>query len=83
LPAIEQGYQAFCAEFASAASSDPLTSLIELVHAWRRFPSVDPGLPSSLLPTRWIGTRAASLFAARHAAWSAAAADEWTSLNEG
>ncbi len=83
LPAIEQRYETFCSEFASAATSDPLTSLIELVHAWRRFPSVDPGLPPSLLPARWIGTRAASLFAARHAAWSAAAADEWTSLNEG
>ena len=83
LPAIEHRYKTFCSEFASAATSDPLTSLIELVHAWRRFPSVDPGLPPSLLPARWIGTRAASLFAARHAAWSAAAADEWTSLNEG
>ena len=82
LPAIEQGYETFCSEFASAATSDPLTSLIELVHAWRRFPSVDPGLPPSLLPARWIGTRAASLFAARHAAWSAAAAEQWFSLNQ-
>ncbi|HEY3902393.1 MAG TPA: PaaX family transcriptional regulator C-terminal domain-containing protein [Streptosporangiaceae bacterium] len=81
LPAIEQSYEAFCAEFASTGTSDPLTSLIELVHAWRRFPFVDPGLPPSLLPARWIGTRAASLFAARHAAWSAAAVEEWISLN--
>ncbi len=81
LPAIEQRYEQFCAEFASAGSCDPLTSLIELVHAWRRFPSVDPGLPPSLLPPRWSGTRAAELFATRHSAWSAAAVDQWMCLN--
>ncbi|HET7015643.1 MAG TPA: PaaX family transcriptional regulator C-terminal domain-containing protein [Streptosporangiaceae bacterium] len=81
LPAIERQYEAFCAEFDSAATSDPLTSLIELVHAWRRFPSVDPGLPPSLLPPGWSGTRAAELFAARHDAWSPAAAEQWASLN--
>jgi phenylacetic acid degradation operon negative regulatory protein len=82
LPAIEQRYEAFCAEFGSEATPDPLTSLIELVHAWRRFPSLDPGLPPSLLPPRWSGTRAAEVFAARHAAWSAAAVDQWTSLSQ-
>jgi len=81
LPAIEQQYEAFCAEFASAAAPDPLTSLIELVHAWRRFPFVDPGLPPSLLPAPWVGTRAAEVFAARHAAWSTAAVEQWISRN--
>jgi phenylacetic acid degradation operon negative regulatory protein len=82
LPTIEQRYKEFCAEFASSATSDPLTSLIELVHAWRRFPSLDPGLPPSLLPPRWTGTRATRLFAARHAEWSAAAVRQWTGLNQ-
>jgi len=82
LPAIEQRYEEFLAEFASPSARDPLTSLIELVHAWRRFPSVDPGLPARLLPGRWSGARAASLFAARHARWSPDAVTQWIQLNK-
>jgi phenylacetic acid degradation operon negative regulatory protein len=82
LPAIEQRYEAFLAEFAPAAARDPLTRLIELVHAWRRFPSIDPGLPARLLPSRWSGARAAKLFAARHAKWSADAVSQWMTLSK-
>jgi phenylacetic acid degradation operon negative regulatory protein len=82
LPAIEQRYEEFLAEFASPSARDPLTSLIELVHAWRRFPSADPGLPARLLPGRWSGARAASLFAARHARWSPDAVMQWIGLNK-
>jgi len=81
LPAIEQQYEAFLAEFESAVAADPLTRLIELVHAWRRFPSIDPGLPAELLPGGWSGARAARLFAARHATWSAGAVTQWARLN--
>jgi phenylacetic acid degradation operon negative regulatory protein len=82
LPAIEQRYEEFLAEFASAAARDPLTRLIELVHAWRRFPSIDPGLPTQLLPGGWSGARAAKLFASRHAKWSADAVMQWIRLNK-
>ena len=82
LPAIDQRYQEFLAEFASPAAADPLTRLIELVHAWRRFPSVDPGLPARLLPPGWSGARAAKLFAARHAKWSPEAVMQWIRLNK-
>lgn len=82
LAAIEGRYEAFLAEFASANAQDPLARLIELVHAWRRFPSVDPGLPARLLPTHWSGARAAKLFAARHAKWSADALMQWIRLNK-
>jgi phenylacetic acid degradation operon negative regulatory protein len=34
----------------------------ELVHQWRKFLFVDPGLPAELLPARWPGTEAAELF---------------------
>jgi phenylacetic acid degradation operon negative regulatory protein len=44
-----------------------------LVHAWRKFPFLDPDLPLELLPARWPRRRAHGLFAARHAAWSPAA----------
>lgn len=33
-----------------------------LVHDYRRFASLDPGLPSELLPAHWPGTTAAALF---------------------
>jgi phenylacetic acid degradation operon negative regulatory protein len=82
LPSIEQSYGEFLAEFAPQPAADPLTRLIELVHAWRRFPSIDPGLPARLLPARWSGARAARLFAARHAKWSPDAVMQWIRLNK-
>ena len=94
LAGIEKEYEEFLAEFASshavlaqgddppAPGADPLTRLIELVHAWRRFPSIDPGLPARLLPAGWSGARAAELFAARHATWSPDAMTDWTRLNK-
>jgi phenylacetic acid degradation operon negative regulatory protein len=36
----------------------------ELVHEWRKFLFVDPGLPAELLPARWPGKDAARLFRA-------------------
>ncbi|HKZ15753.1 MAG TPA: PaaX family transcriptional regulator C-terminal domain-containing protein [Solirubrobacterales bacterium] len=45
----------------------------ELVHAWRRFPFLDPDLPPDLLPPRWPQTRALSLFRDRRAEWQATA----------
>jgi phenylacetic acid degradation operon negative regulatory protein len=81
LPAIEQRYEDFIAEFAPGSAADALSRVTELVHAWRRFPALDPGLPTRLLPARWIGARAAELFAARHARWSPVAALEWARLN--
>jgi phenylacetic acid degradation operon negative regulatory protein len=52
------------------------------VHAWRRFPSVDPALPRELLPARWSGLEAARLFADRHQRWSGDARLEWKRLND-
>ncbi|GAA1610947.1 PaaX family transcriptional regulator C-terminal domain-containing protein [Kribbella sancticallisti] len=34
----------------------------ELVHEWRKFLFLDPGLPAELLPDDWAGTRAAAFF---------------------
>jgi phenylacetic acid degradation operon negative regulatory protein len=80
LAGIEEGYRAFLADFTGGAGRDPLTGLVELVHAWRRFPALDPSLPAELLPEQWSGGRAAALFRRRHAAWAAAAAAEWRRL---
>jgi phenylacetic acid degradation operon negative regulatory protein len=76
LTAIEERYEQFIDEFGASASKDGLARQIELVHAWRRFPSIDPALPRELLPARWNGLMAARLFRERHEQWSEAARRE-------
>jgi phenylacetic acid degradation operon negative regulatory protein len=81
LTAVERQYEQFINEFADREPADVLVRQVELVHAWRRFPSIDPALPRELLPVRWSGLAAAALFADRHESWSAPARQEWASLN--
>jgi phenylacetic acid degradation operon negative regulatory protein len=81
LPAIDSAYEEFNSEFRVATPRDVLTRQLELVHAWRRFPSIDPALPRELLPARWSGARAAQLFADRHEQWLDDARREWKRLN--
>jgi phenylacetic acid degradation operon negative regulatory protein len=52
----------------------------EMVHAWRKFPFLDPDLPESLLPARWPRQRAHDLFAERHARWHEAAQEYFAGL---
>jgi phenylacetic acid degradation operon negative regulatory protein len=40
-----------------------------IVHAWRKFPFLDPDLPQRLLPRRWPRERAHDLFHDRHRRW--------------
>jgi phenylacetic acid degradation operon negative regulatory protein len=83
LPAIEAEYERFTAEFgAQAPEDDVLARQLALVHAWRRFPSLDPALPRELLPARWTGTMAAQLFARRHEQWLDGSHREWKRLND-
>ena len=82
LPEIEAEYERFVAEFrAPDVPSDVLLRHLELVHAWRRFPALDPALPRELLPSRWTGFKAAELFFDRHDRWLEDARREWKRLN--
>jgi phenylacetic acid degradation operon negative regulatory protein len=45
-------------------------ALVHLVHAWRRFPFVDPELPEQLLPGDWPGHRAKQFFEHRRHRWT-------------
>ena len=82
LPEIEAEYEHFLAEFrAPSVPGDVLLRQLEMVHAWRRFPALDPSLPRELLPARWSGIKAAELFADRHERWRADASREWQRLN--
>ena len=72
LPAIAEQYRDFIARYeprlnderTNGALSDA-AAFVErmwLVHDYRKFTYVDPGLPSALLPAHWPGTGAAALF---------------------
>jgi phenylacetic acid degradation operon negative regulatory protein len=81
LPEIGAEYDRFVAWFRAQTPGDVLIRQLELVHAWRRFPSLDPALPRELLPARWSGIKAAQLFADRHELWLADSRREWKRLN--
>lgn len=57
-------------------------SLIHLVHAWRRFPFLDPDLPSELLPQDWPGRDAAARFRELHDQWKPLANHWWHTTQE-
>jgi phenylacetic acid degradation operon negative regulatory protein len=82
LAAIEREYERFIAEFSGPEPGDVLARQVALVHAWRRFPAIDPALPAELLPARWSGLEAVRLFADRHERWSGGAQLEWKRLND-
>jgi len=82
LAAVEDQYEQFIEEFRDPVPTDVLARQVELVHAWRRFPAIDPGLPRELLPARWSGLTAARLFADRRLRWSGDALREWQRLND-
>jgi phenylacetic acid degradation operon negative regulatory protein len=49
--------------------TDPRAAFVErirLVHEWRKFLFLDPGLPEELLPDDWLGSDAAATFVARY-----------------
>jgi phenylacetic acid degradation operon negative regulatory protein len=81
LEAIEQSYGEFVAAYATREAADPLAFQVDLVHAWRRFPWLDPALPRELLPPTWSGERAARLFSTLHDRLAAAANAEWSRLD--
>jgi len=85
LDSVRAAYEAFISDFAPVRPSAGeacfrLQTL--LVHAWRKFPFLDPDLPSELLPAGWPRRRAHELFAGRHARW-APAAGAWFSELDG
>jgi phenylacetic acid degradation operon negative regulatory protein len=81
LEAIEHSYREFVAGYAAREVSDPLAFQVDLVHAWRRFPWLDPTLPRELLPPAWSGERAADVFKRQHDLLAAAANAEWSRLD--
>jgi phenylacetic acid degradation operon negative regulatory protein len=72
LDSIQSEYTAFIERYSTAkvrwkSSADgPRTAFevyVPMLTEWRRLPYLDPGLPLSLLPRNWSGSRANDLFA--------------------
>ncbi|MGQ0481560.1 MAG: PaaX family transcriptional regulator [Pseudonocardia sp.] len=83
LAEVESAYHDFVTTFGGAEPETPgevLRTQIQLVHAWRRFPFLDPQLPAELLPGGWAGAKAHTLFQDRHQRWSAEARRHWAAL---
>lgn len=83
LSEVSARYEAFVHEFSGLRPADGDAvphDLTRLVHEWRRFPFLDPRLPSKLLPMGWSGARATELFHRRHAEWSPRAQRRWEEL---
>ncbi len=77
LRALAESYRTFLSEFGSLHPVSPeatFAALTRMVHEWRRFPFVDPGLPAALLPDPWIGHRARAVFVRRRTTWGLVAA---------
>lgn len=81
LTAVAKQYQDFINTFverAPASEVDVFRNQVELIHAWRRFPFIDPDLPAELLPSDWPGIQAANTFHERHSRWHRTAQSAWT-----
>ncbi|HET8604962.1 MAG TPA: PaaX family transcriptional regulator C-terminal domain-containing protein [Marmoricola sp.] len=77
---VEERYLGFLADFEhrrAETTAEAFVAQVELVQAWRRFPFLDPDLPSELLDHDWPGPRAAAMFHDRHARWHRQAQQEW------
>jgi phenylacetic acid degradation operon negative regulatory protein len=73
---LERRYDRFLADFGGArpaGDQEVFRAQTIMIHEWRRFPFLDPGLPDSLLPATWPGRRARELFVRRHEEWAPAA----------
>ena len=83
---VRQQYEAFIEDFSSVRPSAGeacfrLQTL--LVHAWRKFPFLDPDLPGELLPAGWPRRQAHELFVTRHSRWADAAGSWFSQLEAG
>jgi phenylacetic acid degradation operon negative regulatory protein len=83
LDEVADAYRDFIARFGRLAPKTPqavFRAQTLLVHAWRKFPFLDPDLPESMLPSGWPRSRAHAVFHERHALWHAAAQAHFAAL---
>jgi phenylacetic acid degradation operon negative regulatory protein len=85
LERVREQYAAFIDDFSRVRALTPEACFRQqtlLVHAWRKFPFLDPDLPSDLLPADWPRGRAHDLFVTRHERWRAKALAHFAQLED-
>jgi phenylacetic acid degradation operon negative regulatory protein len=83
LDAVRAQYEVFIDDFArvrALSAEGCFRQQTLLVHAWRKFPFLDPDLPTELLPAGWPRQRAHELFAGRHERWADQATEYFAQL---
>lgn len=83
---VRDQYLAFIEDFSRVRPTTPEACFRQqtlLVHAWRKFPFLDPDLPAAVLPARWPRARAHALFADRHERWGSTASEHFERLDDG
>jgi phenylacetic acid degradation operon negative regulatory protein len=83
LDRVRDQYVAFIDDFARVRATTREACFRQqtlLVHAWRKFPFLDPGLPKALLPSGWPRDRAHEVFVSRHERWQASATEYFETL---
>lgn len=81
---VEGRYLDFITGFENRRADTPAEAFVaqvDMVQEWRRFPFLDPDLPSELLDHDWPGPRAAAAFHDRHARWHRQAQAEWDRMD--
>jgi phenylacetic acid degradation operon negative regulatory protein len=83
LAALREHYELFINDFnrlRPRGGPASFAAQTALVHAWRRFPFIDPDLPDDLLPRDWPRRAAHELFKDRHEKWAPAAQQHFEAL---
>jgi phenylacetic acid degradation operon negative regulatory protein len=86
LERVRQQYLAFIDDFSRVRATTPEACFRQqslLVHAWRKFPFLDPDLPAAMLPSAWPRERAHALFVDRHRRWDERARSYFERLETG
>ena len=83
LERVADAYREFISQFGRLRPSTPEATFRAqalLVHAWRKFPFLDPDLPEAMLPSAWPRSHAHDVFHERHALWHEPAQEYFRSL---
>src|SRR3954447_12180341 len=83
LPGLREHYEQFVADFVKLrprGGAAAFAAQTALVHAWRRFPFIDPDLPDDLLPRDWPRKQGYELFRDRHEKWAPPAQEHFDAL---
>lgn len=86
LDTVRGQYAAFIEDFVRLRPTTPEAYFRQqtlLVHAWRRFPFLDPDLPPAVLPADWPRDPAHALFMERHERWAGPARAHFDELEAG